>query len=75
VVNLAIQQVLDQIDFDPETGEILCDSEALFAQLNALEMERKCHIRRKTKTHNHPQIHQQIACIRNPRKSKVSTFC
>lgn len=40
-VNLAIQQVLDQIDFDPETGEILCDSEALFAQLNALEMERK----------------------------------
>ena len=40
-VNLAIQQVIDQIDFDPETGEILCDSEALFAQLNALEMERK----------------------------------
>ncbi len=40
-VNQAIQEIVDQIDFDPETGEILCDSEGLFEQLNALQMERK----------------------------------
>lgn len=40
-VNQAIQQIIDQIDFDPETGEILCDSAELFEQLDALQMERK----------------------------------
>lgn len=40
-VNLAIQQVIDQIEFDPETGELLCDSNVLFEQLNALQMEKK----------------------------------
>ena len=40
-VNAAIQQVVDRIGFDPDTGEIACDSEDLFNQLNALQMERK----------------------------------
>ena len=40
-VNSAIQQLVDQIGFDPETGEIACDSEELFIKLNELQLERK----------------------------------
>mgnify|MGYP002624118622 CR=1 FL=1 len=36
-----IQRLADQIDFDPETGEILCDADAIFEQIDALKMERQ----------------------------------
>lgn len=39
-VNLAIQSALDRLDFDHETGEIGENTEAVLAELDALEMER-----------------------------------
>lgn len=40
-INQAIEQLVDGIEFDPETGEIVCDNDGLFAELDALHMERK----------------------------------
>ena len=40
VVNAAIQSALDRLDFDPETGEIGENTEAVLEELDALEMER-----------------------------------
>jgi len=40
-INAEIQHLADQIEFDPETGEILCDIDELEAQIGALQMERK----------------------------------
>ena len=39
-INSAILALTDQIVFDEETGEILCDMDAICDQLNALQMER-----------------------------------
>ena len=39
-INLAIARLADQIECDPETGELLGDSEELYEQINALQMER-----------------------------------
>ena len=39
-VNQAIADIFEQM-VDPETGEILCESDVLMAQLDALQMERK----------------------------------
>ena len=39
-VNAAIQSTLDRLDFDPETGEIGENTEAVLDELDALEMER-----------------------------------
>lgn len=39
-VNIAIQQALDRLDFDPETGEIGENTEEVLKELDALEMER-----------------------------------
>ena len=40
-INAEIQRLADQIDFDPETGEILMDADAIFEQIDALKMERQ----------------------------------
>ena len=39
-INLLINQLADQIEIDEETGEILCDFDAIMEQINALDMER-----------------------------------
>ena len=39
-VNMAIQAALDRLDFDPETGEIGENTEAVLQELDSLEMER-----------------------------------
>ena len=39
-VNMAIQSALDRLDFDPETGEIGENTEAVLRELDSLEMER-----------------------------------
>lgn len=39
-VNAAIQSALDRLDFDPETGEIGENTEAVLQELDSLEMER-----------------------------------
>lgn len=39
-VNAAIEEIFEQM-VDPETGEILSDSESLMAQLDSLQMERQ----------------------------------
>ena len=39
-VNYAIQQALDRLDFDPETGEIGENFEEVMKELDSLEMER-----------------------------------
>jgi len=39
-VNAAIEEIFEQM-VDPETGEILSDSETLMAQLDSLQMERQ----------------------------------
>lgn len=38
-VNMAIQSALDRLDFDPETGEIGENTEAVLRELDSLEME------------------------------------
>ena len=40
-INAEILRLTDQIDFGPETGEILCDIEAIEAEIRALQMEKK----------------------------------
>ena len=40
-IHAEIQRLADQIDFDPETGEILMDADEIFEQIDALHMERK----------------------------------
>ena len=40
-INAEILRLTDQIDFDPETGEILCDIEEIERQIKALQMEKK----------------------------------
>lgn len=40
-INAEILRLTDQIVFDDETGEILCDVDALTNQINDLQMERK----------------------------------
>lgn len=40
-VNIAIQQLLDQLDPDPETGEVRADTESIVEQLGQLQMERQ----------------------------------
>ena len=40
-IHAEIQRLADQIDFDPETGEILMDADAIFEQIDALKMERQ----------------------------------
>ena len=39
-INAQIQALADAIEFDPETGEILGDAEALFDAINQLQMEK-----------------------------------
>lgn len=40
-INEEIQHLTDQIEFDDETGEILCDIDAIYSGIAALQMERK----------------------------------
>lgn len=40
-INAEIMRLTDEIEFDPETGEILCDIEAIEAQIMTLQMEKK----------------------------------
>lgn len=40
-INWEIQRLTDQIEFDEETGELLCDIDALQKEIDALHMERK----------------------------------
>lgn len=40
-IHAEIQRLADQIDFDPETGEILMDADTIFEQIDALKMERQ----------------------------------
>lgn len=39
-INAEILRLTDQIDFDPETGEILCDIDSIQKQIDSLQMER-----------------------------------
>ena len=40
-INEQIERLTDQITFDEDTGEILCDIDAITAEMNALQMEKK----------------------------------
>ena len=40
-VNTEIMRLMDAIEFDPETGEVLCDTDQLYAQIHSLQMERQ----------------------------------
>lgn len=40
-INEAILQLTDKLDIDPDTGELLCDADEVFNEINALQMERK----------------------------------
>lgn len=40
-INAEILRLTDQIDFDEETGEILCDIDAIYDAIGALQMEKK----------------------------------
>lgn len=40
-INAEIMRLADEIEFDPETGEILCNIEAIEKQIMALQMEKK----------------------------------
>ena len=40
-INAEIQRLADMIDFDPETGEVLTDTEEIDRQIMALQMERE----------------------------------
>ena len=40
-VNAEIMRLMDAIEFDPETGEVLCDTDELYAQIHSLKLERQ----------------------------------
>ena len=40
-INAEIMRLTDEIEFDPETGEILCDIDSIERQIMALQMEKK----------------------------------
>lgn len=40
-INTEILRLTDQIEFDEETGEILCDIDAIYDAIGALQMEKK----------------------------------
>ena len=40
-INAEILRLTDQIEFDEETGEILCDIDAIYDEIGALQMEKK----------------------------------
>lgn len=40
-INSEILRLTDQIAFDEETGEILCDIDAIYDEIGKLQMERK----------------------------------
>lgn len=40
-INAEILRLMDAIEFDPETGEVLCDTDTLYAQIHSLQMERQ----------------------------------
>ena len=40
-INIEIMRLADEIEFDPETGEILGNADELFEQINSLQMEKK----------------------------------
>lgn len=40
-INIEIMRLADEIEFDPETGEILGNADELFDRINALQMEKK----------------------------------
>lgn len=40
-INAEILRLTDQIEFDPETGEVLCDIDAIESEISALQMEKK----------------------------------
>ena len=40
-INLEIMRLVDAIQFDEETGEILGEADELFDQINALQMEKR----------------------------------
>lgn len=40
-INAEIQRLADSMEFDPETGEILSDTDRLFQQIDSLQMEKK----------------------------------
>ena len=40
-INAEILRLMDSIEFDPETGEVLCDTDELYAQIHSLQMERQ----------------------------------
>ena len=40
-VNEEIMRLMDAIEFDPETGEVLCDTDELYRQIHSLQMERR----------------------------------
>ena len=40
-INEEINNLIDQILVDEETGEILCDIDTIYARIDALQMEKK----------------------------------
>ena len=40
-INAEIMRITDEIVFDEETGEILCDIDSIEQQIMALQMEKK----------------------------------
>lgn len=40
-INAEIMRLTDEIEFDQETGEILCDIDSIEQQIMALQMEKK----------------------------------
>ncbi len=40
-INAEILRLMDAIEFDPETGEVLCDTDEMYAQIHSLQMERQ----------------------------------
>ena len=40
-INEQIQRLTDQITFDEETGEILCDIDAITTEIDKLQMEKR----------------------------------
>ena len=40
-INAEILRLMDAIEFDPKTGEVLCDTDEMYAQIHSLQMERQ----------------------------------
>ena len=74
-INTEIALLMQQLEVDEDTGEILTSSEAILQQLNALDMERSRTRSRRPRSHRRPRPNSTVSRWRPTRPAAAGASC